>query len=133
MNKKDIWTTTNSFTLTIDGELYNSGEVTETIITECVTKLIDNEIDFFILTPKIPIKESIYMQVIYDFVVEIRFESALNESNQYSYETDSKDEVISLFLNYFNKGEIPTLTEWENLSKKRSKGILSRLFKKFRD
>lgn len=119
--------------MTIDGELYNSGEVTETIITECVTKLIDNEIDFFILTPKIPIKESIYMQVIYDFVVEIRFESALNESNQYSYETDSKDEVISLFLNYFNKGEIPTLTEWENLSKKRSKGILSRLFKKFRD
>ena len=131
MNKKDASNTTNSFTLTIDGELYNAGEVTETIITECVTKLIDNEIDFFILTPKIPIKESIYMQVIYDFVVEIRFESALNGTNQYSYETDSKDEVISLFLNYFNNGEIPALTEWENLSKKRSKGIFSRLFNKF--
>lgn len=131
MNKKDASNTTNSFTLTIDGEVYNSGEVTEMIITECVTKLIDNDIDFFILTPKIPIKESIYMQVIYDFVVEIRFESALNGTNQYSYETDSKDELISLFLNYFNNGEIPALTEWENLSKKRSKGIFSRLFNKF--
>ena len=111
MNEKIILKSINDFTLDIGGELYKLGEITETVIIDCINKLVDNEIEFFILTPKIPIKESIYMQVIYDFIVEIRFESTLNGSDQYSYETDSKDEVISLFLNYFNNEEIPTLTE----------------------
>ena len=111
MNEKIILKSINDFTLGIGGELYKLGEITETVIIDCINKLVDNEIEFFILTPKIPIKESIYMQVIYDFIVEIRFESTLNGSDQYSYETDSKDEVISLFLNYFNNEEIPTLTE----------------------
>jgi hypothetical protein len=50
------------------------------------------------------------------FAVEIRMLVADGSFIQYSYISDNKDEVLSIFIDYWERGELPDLNHWKDIT-----------------
>ncbi|MHC5374328.1 hypothetical protein ACYSNU_11075 [Enterococcus sp. LJL120] len=117
----------NQFKLTIDGKIYHSAEITSELIANALVK---NETEFVILEPEKPIHDSLYLQ--YAAAVEIRFLSPTGEMTHYSYIPDSAEEIVPMFLNYFNKNEIPDIQDWQNITSSFQPHLLKRILNRFK-
>ncbi|NSV98677.1 hypothetical protein FKY93_13115 [Enterococcus faecalis] len=58
----------NKFVLDIGDYKYKREEISEQLITDCLSKLSRNEIEFIILEPDKPIDGSRFLQVTSDFL-----------------------------------------------------------------
>lgn len=119
------------FELSLGGDIYPSDEITEAILIDSINQLAVHDLDFLVLTPKEPIKKSLFIQAISDFIVEIRLVTPNNGFTHYSYMTDNKEEVTTLFLNYFTRKEIPLLDHWKIIdTDKKKKSLFAKIFKR---
>ncbi|WP_265456676.1 hypothetical protein [Enterococcus sp. HY326] len=116
-----------NFTLTIDGKIYNSDDITSELIT---SSLVKKETEFVILEPEKPIHDSLYLQ--YAAAVEIRFLSPAGEMSHYSYIPDSGEEIVPMFLNYFTKNEIPDIQGWQDITSSFRPHLLKRIMNRFK-
>lgn len=120
----------NTFKLDTGDKIFLSPHITNQTIIDLIQNLSKNELDFIILEPKTPIKNSLYIQIIYGFSVELRLVLPNDEIRHYSYETENMNEVITIFLNYFEKEEIPNLDKWEDISDSFRPNLFSTIFSK---
>ncbi|MHC5248454.1 hypothetical protein [Enterococcus sp. LJL90] len=116
----------NQFKLTIDGKVYHSADITSELIANALVK---KETEFVILEPEKPIHDSLYLQYA---AVEIRFLSPAGEMTHYSYLPDSDEEVVPMFLNYFNKNEIPDIQDWQDITSSFQPHLLKRIMNRFK-
>lgn len=117
----------NQFKLTIDGKVYHSAKITSELIAN---SLVKKETEFVILEPEKPIHDSLYLQ--YAATIEIRFLSPAGEMTHYSYIPDSAEEVVPMFLNYFNKKEIPNTQDWQDITSSFQPHLLKRIMNRFK-
>ncbi|MCH4160861.1 MAG: hypothetical protein LKF41_06370 [Bifidobacterium sp.] len=106
----------NTFVLQTDEGAYADDEITSALFQNLLDRLYRNDIDFMVLQPNQPIQESSYLQVLGAFAVEIRMLVADGSFIQYSYISDNKDEVLSIFLDYWERGELPDLNHWKDIT-----------------
>ena len=109
---------------TENGEII--GDVNDTRIIDEINRIANEDLKpsedygFIILTPKENINSIQYIQMAKnkgsnEYTVEARVgDNKLFKHYQYS--SNSKEEVISIFLNFTNNKELPNLEEWEDVS-----------------
>ncbi|MFT8988226.1 MAG: hypothetical protein ABF966_08340 [Bifidobacterium psychraerophilum] len=119
------------FVVETDKGTYANHEITLALFHDLVGRLSRNDVDFMVLQPDEPIRGSAYLQVLGAFMVETRLLVEGGAFMQYSYETDDADEVLSMFLGYWQRGELPAVDQWEDitrsLQKPSSKGPFERM------
>lgn len=123
----------NTFKLDTGDKIFLSPHITNQTIIDLIQNLSKNELDFVVLEPKIPIKNSLYIQIIYGFTIELRLVLPNDEIRHYSYETENMNEVITIFLNYFEKEEIPNLDIWKDASDSFRPNLFSIIFSKLKN
>lgn len=121
----------SEFVLQTDGNSYANSRITSVLLRDLVEGLSRGEVDFIVLEPREPINGSAYLQALGAFVVEIRLLAEDGSFTQYSYTSDDKDEVLSMFLRYWEHGELPALDGWKDITaslrKRASPGLLSKI------
>ncbi|MDT2814862.1 hypothetical protein [Vagococcus carniphilus] len=122
----------NTFKLDTGDKIFLSPHITNQTIIDLIQKLSKNELEFIVLEPKTPIKNSLYIQIIYGFTIELRLVLSNDEIRHYSYETENMNEVITIFLNYFEKEEIPNLDIWKDTSDSFRPNLFSIIFSKLK-
>ncbi|MDT2831800.1 hypothetical protein P7H62_12660 [Vagococcus carniphilus] len=122
----------NTFKLDTGDKIFLSPHITNQTIIDLIQKLSKNELEFIVLEPKTPIKNSLYIQIIYGFTIELRLVLSNDEIRHYSYETENMNEVITIFLNYFEKEEIPNLDIWKDTSDSFRPNLFSVIFSKLK-
>ena len=122
----------NTFKLDTSDKIFLSPHITNQTIIDLIQNLSKNELEFIVLEPKTPIKNSLYIQIIYGFTIELRLVLSNDEIRHYSYETENMNEVITIFLNYFEKEEIPNLDIWKDTSDSFRPNLFSVIFSKLK-
>ena len=121
----------NSFVANTGDDYYEENEISEKLIIDCLDKVSKNALDFLVLTPDIPIQGSLFLQVLAGSVIEIRMENPDGTFIHYSYTTEDKNEVIKMFISYWQEGKIPDIKNWENITSWFQGNIFSRVFSRF--
>ncbi len=88
------------------------------ILKTTILNLTEDEDSYIILEPKSPIENSIYIQAIKqnnEYYTEIRFVFGANDNfKHYSRTYTTQDEIIDLFSQYYTKGKVPNINEWND-------------------
>lgn len=88
------------------------------ILTTTILSLTENEDSYIILEPKNPIENSIYIQAIKqnnEYYAEIRFVFGTDDNfKHYSRTYATQEEIINLFSQYYTKGKVPNINEWND-------------------
>ncbi len=88
------------------------------ILKATIQSLTEDEDSYIILEPKAPIDNSIYIQVIKqnnEYYVEMRFVFGSDDNfKHYSRTYTKQSDIISLFTQYYSKGKVPNITEWND-------------------
>ncbi|MFT8704500.1 hypothetical protein [Bifidobacterium aquikefiricola] len=129
----------SEFVLQTSEKSYTNSEISGELLRDVVERLSRKELDFMVLEPSEPVDKSIYLQMlgsvvvetIGSFVVETRLVAEDGSFTQYSYTSADQDEVLSMFLKYWEHGELPDLDGWKDitasLSKPASVGLWARI------
>lgn len=122
----------HTFELNVNGTVYKDKEITETLIRNSLEQLTTDMNSFVVLQPEKPINQSIYIQAANNFLVEIRFVLKNGKFYHYAYTTSDKEEVATIFLDYWQQNKIPAIDHWENISKRLRPSLFSRFVHKCR-
>lgn len=85
-----------------------------------------------VLQPRNPVKHSQFVQALRGFVVETRFINDNQEFSQYSYITEDKIEVETIFVNYWKENMPPNVENWKDITKTLEPNFLTRLIRKLK-
>lgn len=103
------------------------------IILESLDKELKQNEDYIILEPKMPIDNNIYLQVMFDgeavYSIETRFMYDDDSFKHYEYSTSDLNEVKDIFLEYFQKGSLSSLSKW-NTDLVEDDNLMCKLYKK---
>ena len=120
------------FELDTGDRIYQTSEITEELIKDCIDRLSRDKIEFMVLQPRNPVKHSQFVQVLRGFVVETRFINDNQEFSQYSYITEDKIEVETIFVNYWKENMPPNVENWKDITKTLEPNFLTRLIRKLK-
>ncbi|WP_430597670.1 hypothetical protein [Enterococcus sp. AZ177] len=120
------------FQLDTGDRIYRNEDITAKLIKNCLDKVDKNEVEFLVLKPNRAIKDSLFIQIISHFVVEIRFENREKDFIHYSYITDNQEEVLNILIDYWKVNKIPDMKNWKDISDSFKLNFLSRLFNKLK-
>lgn len=88
------------------------------ILRSTVISLTEDEDSYIILEPKTPIENSIYIQAIKqnnEYYAEIRFVFGSDDNfKHYSRTYTTQEDIINLFAQYYSKGQVPNINEWND-------------------
>ncbi len=88
------------------------------ILKSTIQSLNEDEDSYIILEPKNPIENSIYIQAIKqnnEYYAEIRFVFGTDDNfKHYSRTYATQEEIINLFSQYYTKGKVPNINEWND-------------------
>ena len=70
------------FELDTGDRIYQTSEITEELIKDCIDRLSRDKIEFMVLQPRNPVKHSQFVQALRGFVVETRF---INDNQEFIY------------------------------------------------
>ena len=88
------------------------------ILKTTIQSLTEDEDSYIILEPKNPIENSIYIQAIKqnnEYYAEIRFVFGSDDNfKHYSRTYTTQEEIINLFSQYYTKGKVPNINEWND-------------------
>ncbi|MEN9919676.1 MAG: hypothetical protein RL662_2112 [Bacteroidota bacterium] len=86
------------------------------ILRKAVFDLQDNADSYFILEPKLPINNSIYIQAVRQadsYIAEMRFVFDSDGSfRHYSKEYTSQEDLFTVFSAYYSNQQVPDITDW---------------------
>lgn len=112
-----------TYTLDWYGTIYKDESIERSLFSDAIIRFGDED-DYIVLESNVPIQNSAYIQAHSPYkkgsklvVVEIRIGSSEDKFRHYKYETEDKEEVISMFLKYWAKQEIPDISTWEDITK----------------
>ena len=120
------------FELDTGDRIYQTSEITEELIKDCIDRLSRDKIEFMVLQPRNPVKHSQFVQALRGFVVETRFINDNQEFSQYSYITEDKIEVETIFVNYWKENMPPNVENWKDITKTLEPIFLTRLIRKLK-
>ena len=122
-----------TYKLETNGSSYEDEDLSVAGFADYLNYFSSEEWDFMTLRPSILIEGSSFIQVgspdaktNNKMTVEIGFPKA-DGVDLYRYYTDSKEEVLQIFKDYYLKQEIPNHKKWEDVSielKRRSRRFL---------
>lgn len=117
----------NNFELDIGGDRSLSSGLTREILITLIKQVEKVEVDYIVLMPKTPIKGTDFLQ--YATNVELHFISDGN-GKLYSYTPNNVEEVITIFLDYYDANKLPNIDNWEDITKIIQENMFSRLMTK---
>ena len=102
------------FSLDWNGSAYGHEAPIATVINHAIRGFCEENYDYIILTPTPPIQHCSYLQTCSPdkgddglMRVEIRFDYPDSSFKLFAYETNDKDKICLIFMNYW-----PSLTDW---------------------
>lgn len=105
-----------NFKLIINGS--GARKLDESVIIEALANNLHEDEDYIILEPKSPIEYNIYLQVMRRvdgecYVLETRFVYPDGDYKHYTTITSDLEEVEKVFLDYYSKCSLPSVSSWE--------------------
>lgn len=119
----------NKFKLDVGGDRSITSGLTKEILITLIKQVEKVEVDYIVLMPKIPIKGTDFLQYATD--VELHFISDGN-GKLYSYTPNNVEEVIAIFLDYYDANELPNTDNWEDITSILQENMFSKLIRKLK-
>lgn len=119
----------NKFELDVGGERSISSGLTKDTLITLIKQVEKVEVDYIVLMPKLPIKGTDFLQ--YATNVELHFISDGN-GKLYSYTPNNVEEVIAIFLDYYDANKLPNTKNWEDITGIFRENMFSGLIRKLK-